>query len=59
MRVASLDMRDSSQCPSGLRAGGDCNPERTCEIGTSSPTGKCSSNSYTLHMVFTIPMYVG
>ena len=50
MRVASLDMRDnSSQCPSGLRQGDSCNPERTCEIGTNSPTGKCSSNSYTSH----------
>ena len=50
MRVASLDMRDnSSQCPSGLRQGDSCNPEPTCEIGTNSPTGNCSSNSYTSH----------
>ena len=42
MRVASLDMRDnSSQCPSGLRQGDSCNPERTCEIDTNSPSGKC------------------
>ena len=50
MRVADLDMRDnSSQCPSGLRMGDSCNSEPTCEIGTNSPNGKCSSNSYTSH----------
>ena len=50
MRVADLDMRDSSsQCPSGLRQGDSCTSERTCEIGTNSPSGKCSSNSYTSH----------
>ena len=50
MRVASLDMRDSSsQCPSGLRQGDSCTSEPTCEIGTNSPSGKCSSNSYTSH----------
>ena len=52
MRVASLDMtrRDSSsQCPSGLSPGSECNPKPTCEIGTNSPTGNCSSNSYTSH----------
>ena len=48
MRVASLDMRDnSSQCPSGLRIGDSCNPERTCEIDTD--PRDCSSNSYTSH----------
>ena len=51
MRVASLDMRDnSSQCPSGLRLGKSCNHERTCEIGTDSPTGNCSSNSSSSHI---------
>ena len=50
MRVASLDMRDNSnQCPSGLRQGDSCTSEPTCEIGTNSETGKCSSNSYTSH----------
>ena len=54
MRVASLDMRDSSsQCPNDLRMvipGDNCNPEpRICEIGTNVHTGKCSSNSYTSH----------
>ena len=50
MRVASLDMRNSSsQCPSGLRQGDSCNPEPTCEIGTNSLSGNCSSNSYTSH----------
>ena len=46
MRVASLDMRNnSSQCPSALRQGDSCTSERTCEIGTNSPSGKCSSNT--------------
>ena len=50
MRVASLDMRDnSSQCPSGLRMGDSCTSEPTCEIGTNSTSGNCSSNSYTSH----------
>ena len=50
MRVADLDMRDnSSQCPSGLRMGDSCASEPTCEIGTVSPNGNCSSNSYTSH----------
>ena len=49
-RVASLDRRDnSSQCPSGLRTGSDCNPEPTCVLDIDPRTGNCSSNSYTSH----------
>ena len=47
MRVAELDMRDSSsQCPSALRNGTDC-PVQTCIINTDGPN--CSSVIFASH----------